>query len=130
MPNQHCSDGSPWTEERVTVLRRLWSDGVRGGAIAKQLGASRSAVMGKVRRLGLEARGVVGPPKSRKWANGSAAPLRIRTTQQVRKAPPKPKVHVRSDDPATLAAEALLGAARNAEQRRSAWRQTGWGRAL
>lgn len=46
-----------WTEDRVTRLRRLWRDGWTAARIAAEFGPSisRSAVLGKVHRLGLSA---------------------------------------------------------------------------
>lgn len=46
-----------WTEERVSVLTRLWSEGLSASQIARQLGdVTRNAVIGKVHRLGLSGR--------------------------------------------------------------------------
>jgi GcrA cell cycle regulator len=46
-----------WTDERVTRLRKLWSDGLSAAQIAAELGGvSRNAVIGKVHRLGLNGR--------------------------------------------------------------------------
>ena len=48
---------SSWTDERVTLLRRLWEDGQSASKIAAQLGGvTRNAVIGKVHRLGLSGR--------------------------------------------------------------------------
>jgi GcrA cell cycle regulator len=47
-----------WTNERVTILKRLWSEGQSASAIAATLGeVTRNAVIGKVHRLGLAGRG-------------------------------------------------------------------------
>lgn len=47
-----------WTDERVEMLRKLWSDGLSASQIAAQLGSvSRNAVIGKVHRLKLSGRG-------------------------------------------------------------------------
>lgn len=47
-----------WTEERVEALKQLWNQGVSVSKISAKLeGMSRSAVIGKVHRLGLEKRG-------------------------------------------------------------------------
>lgn len=47
-----------WTDERVELLRKLWSEGLSASQIANQLGGvSRNAVIGKVHRLKLSARG-------------------------------------------------------------------------
>ena len=46
-----------WTDERVDVLKRMWSDGQSASQIAKELGGvTRNAVIGKVHRLGLSNR--------------------------------------------------------------------------
>jgi GcrA cell cycle regulator len=47
-----------WTPQRLSLLRRLWSEGETAAAIAVRLGdLSRSAVLGKVYRLRLDAAG-------------------------------------------------------------------------
>ncbi|HEY8616064.1 GcrA family cell cycle regulator [Phenylobacterium sp.] len=43
-----------WTDERVARLERLWLAGCSGAEIARALGVSRCAVLGKVHRLGLQ----------------------------------------------------------------------------
>ena len=46
-----------WTDERVEMLRKLWSEGLSASQIAAHLGGvSRNAVIGKVHRLGLPGR--------------------------------------------------------------------------
>jgi GcrA cell cycle regulator len=46
-----------WTDERVELLRRLWSEGLSASQIAAELGGiTRNAVIGKVHRLGLSGR--------------------------------------------------------------------------
>lgn len=48
---------TPWTDERVALLKKLWADGVPAEACAAELGnTTRNAVLGKVRRLGLRHR--------------------------------------------------------------------------
>src|SRR5262249_48995536 len=47
-----------WTDERVERLKTLWADGLSASQCAKILGGvSRSAVVGKIFRLGLTGRG-------------------------------------------------------------------------
>ena len=47
-----------WTEERVALLRKLWTEEFSASRIAAELGGvSRSAVIGKMHRLGLCGRG-------------------------------------------------------------------------
>ena len=46
-----------WTDERVELLKKLWSEGLSASRIATELGeVSRNAVIGKVHRLGLSGR--------------------------------------------------------------------------
>lgn len=43
-----------WSEERTSTLKKLWLEGLTASKIAKQLGGvTRSAVCGKVSRLGI-----------------------------------------------------------------------------
>ncbi len=46
---------SPWTDERIELVRTLWSQGVSAQRITRELGASisRGAVLGKIHRLGI-----------------------------------------------------------------------------
>jgi GcrA cell cycle regulator len=46
-----------WTDDRVELLKRLWSEGLSASQIAGELGGiTRNAVIGKVHRLGLSGR--------------------------------------------------------------------------
>jgi GcrA cell cycle regulator len=55
-----------WTEDRVTLLKKLWTDGLSASQIAKQLGGvTRNAVIGKVHRLGLAGRAAPSSPIKR-----------------------------------------------------------------
>lgn len=81
-----------WTEERVAVLTRLWSEGLSASQIARQLGdVTRNAVIGKVHRLGL---------------SGRATPSRAERPRVStrKKRPPKPMIVM----PETVK-EAILG---------------------
>ena len=54
-----------WTDERVEVLKRMWSEGQSASIIAKALGGvTRNAVIGKVHRLGLSNRATSTSSKS------------------------------------------------------------------
>jgi GcrA cell cycle regulator len=59
-----------WTEERVELLKKLWSEGLSASQIAAELGGiTRNAVIGKVHRLGLSGRAKSasnGAPRQRK----------------------------------------------------------------
>jgi hypothetical protein len=46
-------NGSPWRDDQIAELRRLWKQGLTGSEIAQSLGMSRGAVIGKLNRLGL-----------------------------------------------------------------------------
>jgi GcrA cell cycle regulator len=71
-----------WTDERVELLRKLWSDGLSASQVAAELGPgiTRNAVIGKIHRLGLAERA--------KTAN---AP-RPRAAKAPRPAAPAPRV--------------------------------------
>ena len=46
-----------WTDDRVKILKKLWSEGLSASQIANKIGdVTRNAVIGKVHRLGLEGR--------------------------------------------------------------------------
>ncbi|MFM9975904.1 MAG: GcrA family cell cycle regulator [Beijerinckiaceae bacterium] len=46
-----------WNDERVDLLKKLWTDGLSASQIAAELGGvTRNAVIGKVHRLGLSGR--------------------------------------------------------------------------
>ncbi|MBQ9272027.1 MAG: global cell cycle regulator GcrA-like protein [Alphaproteobacteria bacterium] len=45
-----------WSEESVEKLRQMWSEGLTANEIAKKLGVTKNAIVGKVHRLCLTAR--------------------------------------------------------------------------
>jgi GcrA cell cycle regulator len=54
-----------WNDERVELLKRLWSEGLSASQIAGRLGSvTRNAVIGKVHRLGLSGRATTSRMKS------------------------------------------------------------------
>src|SRR6478736_138605 len=69
-----------WTDERVELLKKLWSDGLSACQIAAELGGiTRNAVIGKVHRLGLSGRAKsasAAAPRQRK-ARSSSHMLRM-----------------------------------------------------
>jgi GcrA cell cycle regulator len=73
--------GVTWTDERVELLKKLWSDGLSASQIAAEIGGvTRNAVIGKVHRLGLSGRGKAKappPPRTRKATRAPSAPSPI-----------------------------------------------------
>ncbi|MDA8915243.1 GcrA family cell cycle regulator [Alphaproteobacteria bacterium] len=49
-------NNAEWTVKRISLLNKLWANGVSISAIAKELGLSRNAVAGKAHRLKLPKR--------------------------------------------------------------------------
>lgn len=45
-----------WTDESVEQLRQMWAKGLTANEIAKKLGVTKNAIVGKVHRLCLKAR--------------------------------------------------------------------------
>ncbi len=79
-----------WTDERVELLKKLWSEGLSASQIAGELGeVTRNAVIGKVHRLGLSGRAktVAAPARPRAKTRPEEAP-----EQPEQKAPPRPIV--------------------------------------
>lgn len=75
-----------WTDERVDLLRKLWSEGLSASQIAAQLGGvSRNAVIGKVHRLKLSSRGrTTAAPVRQKKAAAAASGMKstVRTAHR------------------------------------------------
>lgn len=66
-----------WTDKRVDVLKKLWSEGKTAAEIASELGGvTRNAVIGKAHRLKLSNRGsmVQSPKKIKKKVNTARKP--------------------------------------------------------
>ena len=75
-----------WTDERVELLKKLWSEGLSASQIAAQLGGvSRNAVIGKVHRLKLSARGRASSaqPRAKKTASANGTKQATRPTRTV-----------------------------------------------
>ncbi len=63
-----------WNDERVELLKKMWSEGQSASQIAKELGnVTRNAVIGKVHRLGLSNR--VGAPPAKPAEKVEAKPV-------------------------------------------------------
>jgi GcrA cell cycle regulator len=76
-----------WTDERVTVLKKLWLEGLSASQIAKQLGGvTRNAVIGKVHRLGLSGRAAPSQP-----SRPAYRPQRPRPAAPVQVSAPAPR---------------------------------------
>lgn len=76
---------TPWTEKMIASLKSMWTDGrLSASVIAKKLGLrSRSAVLGKLSRLGL----MKTRPKAVTTANNHVARPRARKAPAGRQAP-------------------------------------------
>ena len=73
-----------WTDERVELLRKLWAEGLSASQIAAQLGGvSRNAVIGKVHRLKLSARGRATAAARPKKAHAGATKTAARPTRTI-----------------------------------------------
>ena len=58
-----------WTDDRVELLKKLWSEGLSASQIANKMGGvTRNAVIGKVHRLGLSGRATPAKPRSSRIA--------------------------------------------------------------
>ena len=67
-----------WNDERVDLLKKLWSDGLSASQIAGRLGGvTRNAVIGKVHRLGLSGRATTSRMKSHRPRARSQASKRL-----------------------------------------------------
>jgi GcrA cell cycle regulator len=96
--------GFEWTDERVTRLRELWALGWSASQVCKELGAtSRSAVCGKVNRLGMSN----SPERSLITQTISNAPRRVARRTRAAPKPRTPRADV-----------AASGIVRRAEARR------------
>ena len=83
-----------WTDERVELLKKMWSEGQSASQIAKELGGvTRNAVIGKVHRLGLSNRAGAAP------AAAEAKP-EPKTQPAAAKAKPQPKATTPAVSPA------------------------------
>ncbi|ASP19452.1 GcrA cell cycle regulator [Antarctobacter heliothermus] len=105
-----------WTDERVELLKKMWSEGQSASQIAKELGGvTRNAVIGKVHRLGLSNRAGAAPA-----AQAEAKPAEPKP-QPKAKAPPKPAAANKPDpapeakpQPTAVATTPAISAARKA----------------
>ena len=83
---------SPYSEEDIGTLETMWNDGASGTEIANALGRSRSSVMGRISRMGLQR----GQTKQSAGKQGAAAKRASRRKTSVRHIP-KPKATPREE---------------------------------
>ena len=104
-----------WTDERVTLLKKLWLEGLSASQIAKQLGGvTRNAVIGKVHRLGLSGRATPSQPRPAAYkapraprpVSASPAPRRVSEPSHQ----PAPRVQVYREEAPGSATVLTLGA--------------------
>ncbi|MCV2880082.1 GcrA cell cycle regulator [Sedimentimonas flavescens] len=78
-----------WTDERVELLKKMWSEGQSASQIAKELGGvTRNAVIGKVHRLGLSNRAGGSDPAPAPAAPAAAKPAPVERPEPVAAAAP------------------------------------------
>jgi GcrA cell cycle regulator len=84
-----------WTDERVDLLKSMWSEGKSASQIAKELGGvTRNAVIGKVHRLGLSNRAA--PAKDKPAAPAREKPVAAKPASP--QAAPKPAAEAKPTD--------------------------------
>lgn len=81
-----------WTEERVALLKKLWTDGLSASQIAHKIGGvTRNAVIGKVHRLGLSGRGAPARVSTARIRTAEAVPQRATVGMNRPVPPPQPE---------------------------------------
>ncbi|MGC0224468.1 GcrA family cell cycle regulator [Pseudooceanicola nitratireducens] len=96
-----------WTDERVELLKKMWTEGQSASQIAKELGGvTRNAVIGKVHRLGLSNRSGGGSASA---APAAAAKPEAKPKPAAKPAAtpapaPEPEVEEDDDEPRTTSA--------------------------
>jgi GcrA cell cycle regulator len=86
-----------WTDERLTVLRTLWAEGLTASQIGAQIGTTRNAVLGKVHRMGLAIRNapVAGEQRQpRNTKQNGPRPYRLTKLAMSLAVAPAPRSHV------------------------------------
>ena len=78
-----CASRATWSSERLEQLKRCFHAGLSSSQIAREIGVTRNAVIGKMNRLGLSrpkhasAYAIATPPEQR----GAAGPARARAAR-------------------------------------------------
>jgi GcrA cell cycle regulator len=79
-----------WTSERIELLKRGFHGGLSCGQIARQIGVTRNAVIGKMNRLGLSRpKDVIGSDLEQRHAARLAHPKTARTWR-----PKRPRLNI------------------------------------
>jgi GcrA cell cycle regulator len=105
---------SPWTTDRIRLLRRRWRQGARVREIAAELGhgMTRNAVISKIHRLGISALSPYGGAPGRRFAANTRSadrPVRApRVAWWFRKGPPPAWVVDAKPHVETLGADARI----------------------
>ncbi|MCB1332518.1 MAG: GcrA cell cycle regulator [Roseivivax sp.] len=100
-----------WTDERVELLKKMWSEGQSASQIAKELGGvTRNAVIGKVHRLGLSNRAGAAPAPAAAAGKPEAKPA----AEAEKKATAKPAAQKPEPAPQSKPAEQPAAEARPA----------------
>ena len=107
------SNNVGWSEDRVSILQKLWLDGLSAAQVAKQLGGvTRNAVIGKVHRIGLADRGLPQGPRVKR-VSAPRPPRPARQTMPVRQSRPaaiaRPAPVVVTEGPGLVTDLAKLG---------------------
>lgn len=98
-----------WNDERVELLKKLWSEGLSASQIAGRLGAvSRNAVIGKVHRLGLSGRATTSRMKSHRPRARAAAAKRMARSRFATIGNPALRALYHEAEPFVPAAEELV----------------------
>jgi len=112
-----------WTDERVELLKKMWTEGQSASQIAKELGGvTRNAVIGKVHRLGLSNRAGAGAAPSAPAASPAkptakekpAAPSAPKAARPEPKATAKDKPAAGANSATEVSDEIPMSAARRA----------------
>lgn len=85
MTEQSWKFVSPWTPERTVEVKQRWEAGESAGEIGRAMNCTRSAVIGKVHRLGLNGRLYLRPKNGKKRAPVDSGQLKKRINR-IRKA--------------------------------------------
>lgn len=81
-----------WTDERVVLLKKMWSEGQSASQIARELGGvTRNAVIGKVHRLGMSNRAGMGETNRASESHPTQKPEGAKTKQKVQETKPELK---------------------------------------